>query len=285
MDLFAWKDLFEKTYQEQVSCNDASHDLSHCRRVARIALQLGTPEKADLEVLIAAAYFHDLVNLPKDHAERSKASTYSAEKSKDLLQTLSFPEEKIPSVYHAIQTHSFSANLPPQTLEAQVLQDADRSEALGMIGLMRCFYVSGRLDRPCYDPQDPLATNRPFDDLKFGLDHFEIKLLKLPGSMQTETGKKMAWQRAAILEDFRSKLVEEVRERSKGFCVHLADACWKAGREENPLFHPSDPFAKQREYEMDQYALDALLPAYPQSKFLTYLEEELLEDLAIASAP
>ena len=113
-------------------------------------------------------------------------------------------------VAHAIEAHSFSANVVPTTLEAKILQDADRLDAIGHIGIARCFYVSGRLGRAIYDPENPDASNRELDDAKYAVDHFYTKLLKLAGSFRTETGSKLGAERHKTTRDFLNGLLTEV---------------------------------------------------------------------------
>ena len=132
---------------------------------------------ADLLILLTAAYFHDLVSLPKDHPGRSSSSLLSAEQTVVLLTETfeGFPPEKIEGVRHAIHAHSFSAKVEPLTPEAKILQDADRLEALGAIGLARVFYTGGQLSQPLFDAADPLALHREPDDSRYSLDHLDRK--------------------------------------------------------------------------------------------------------------
>ena len=112
---------------------------------------------------------------------------------------------------YAIRSYyGFSANLPAQSLEAKLIQDADRMEALGAIGLARVFYTSGRLGRDLFDPYDPLAERRPLDDLQYALDHFFVKLYKVADSMQTEAGRRLARQRRRYLEEYVEQLLGEL---------------------------------------------------------------------------
>lgn len=190
---------------------DPAHDLGHIRRVVNLALEIGDREGADLKVLVAAAYLHDVVNLAKDHPDRALASTKSAEVAGDILPELKFPEALIPAVLHAIKAHSFSADIEPLTIEARCLQDADRLDALGAIGIARCFVVTGQLGRAIMDEEDPLAVSRPLDDGAFALDHFPIKLFRIAETMRTATGLRIGRERVAFMEDFRKRLAAEAR--------------------------------------------------------------------------
>ncbi len=123
---------------------------------------------------------------------------------------MDFPKEKIQNVKHCIEAHSFSANLVPETLEAKIVQDSDRMEALGAIGLARTFYVAGRLGSKLFHESDPMAMDRNLDDHEYALDHFKVKLFQLPNTMQTKAGKEEALKRAKILTRFSEDLLSEL---------------------------------------------------------------------------
>ena len=190
--------------------DDSAHDINHLHRVWRnAAILLEQHADADALVVMAACYLHDLVNLPKNHPERHLASRQAATLACRQLAELGFPEEKLAAVGHAIETHSFSANLTPVTIEAQIVQDADRIDALGAVGLARMFYTAARMDSALAHGSDPLALHRPLDDKAYSLDHIVTKLDKLPGKMQTPAGRALASARLQILLDFRATFAEE----------------------------------------------------------------------------
>lgn len=190
---------------------DGAHDLGHLARVWANARAIGLDEEGvDWAVLEAAVWFHDLVNLPKDSPERHLASQHSAKAAVAYLSTTDFPGDKLEAVAHAITAHSFSAGVAPRTLEARILQDADRIEALGAVGIARMFMVSGQMGRAMLDMADPMALNRALDDRQFALDHLEVKLLRLPETMQTRTGRMIAEERAEWMMSFRTRLLAEI---------------------------------------------------------------------------
>ncbi|MNP19541.1 putative hydrolase [compost metagenome] len=153
---------------------------------------------------------HDCVAVEKNSPQRHLASRMAAEKASIALATLGWSDENINKTAHAIEAHSFSAAIPPQTLEAKILQDADRLDAIGMIGVARCFYIGGRMRSALYDAADPLAQQRQYDDKRFTLDHFETKLFKLQEGFQTAAGRRMAALRTERMRRFLSELLEEV---------------------------------------------------------------------------
>lgn len=185
---------------------DGSHDLSHLVRVWNNAATIQRTEGGDAEALCAAALLHDCVSVEKNSPDRPFASRLAAQKASALLADLGWSQERTRAVAHAVEAHSFSANIEPTTLEAKILQDADRLDAIGVIGAARCFYIAGRMGSGLYDWRDPLAESRPLDDRRFALDHFRTKLFRLASGFRTETGRRMAQQRhqrlEAIFDDF-----------------------------------------------------------------------------------
>lgn len=209
-----WERRFVSWLELNGDHSDGSHDLGHFQRVWKAARYINQEEgePADPLILLAAAYFHDLVSLPKNHPRRADASRLSAERTVMLLERdfPDFPREKTEGVRHAIHAHSFSSGVRPLTSEAKILQDADRMEALGAIGLTRVFYIAGQLGQRLFDGGDPMAAEREPDDKQFALDHFRVKLLKLPALMNTATGRKMAEANAAYLREFLEKINKEI---------------------------------------------------------------------------
>lgn len=212
MNLDDWQSAFEHYLQQHFDGQDGAHDIAHFRRVWGTAQRLIAPGLTPLTVL-TACYFHDIVNLPKNHPQRHLASTFAAQKTLSALAAHfpEFPSALYPDVAHAIEAHSFSAGIAPRTQEAKIVQDADRLEALGAIGLARVFYVSGQLGRPLFDANDPFAQARCLDDKQWALDHFQTKLLKLPETMQTDAGRALARESANYLVSFMAKLSAELR--------------------------------------------------------------------------
>lgn len=190
---------------------DGAHDLGHLDRVWGNARLIAMDEAgADGDVLAAAAYFHDAVNVPKDSPDRARASVRSADLAVRELGAMGFDADRLGAVHHAIAAHSFSAGIAPETPEARILQDADRLEALGAIGIARMFLVAGQMGGGLFDPVDPMALHRPLDDRRFALDHLEVKLFPVAEGMRTETGRRMAAERADWMASFRTRLLAEI---------------------------------------------------------------------------
>jgi uncharacterized protein len=193
--------------------DDGSHDRSHLARVAANAMRIAAAEPGcDRAVLTAAILLHDCVAVEKNSPLRSQASRLAAERARSILAGLGWEQVRIERAAHAIEAHSFSAAIPPQTTEARIVQDADRLDAIGAIGIARCFYVAGRMGSGLYDPADPAARTRTLNDTAFALDHFGAKLFKIAEKFQTKTGQTLADARTRTMRDFVAALLSEIGE-------------------------------------------------------------------------
>ena len=204
-----WRLPIEAYVCEQLAIADGAHGISHVRRVVSNARLLCHSESSNSDVVLPAAWLHDCVIVAKDSPMRSQASRLAATKAAEFLNTIQYPAELIGEIEHAIAAHSFSAGIAPQTIEAKIVQDADRLEALGAIGLARCLMTSGAVRGDLYEPQEPIAVGRELNDTKYAIDHFFKKLFLLPDQMQTQAGRKLARQRAEFLAVFLRQLGRE----------------------------------------------------------------------------
>ncbi|MET1124868.1 MAG: HD domain-containing protein [Archaeoglobaceae archaeon] len=165
-----------------------AHDEGHVRRVVRLARYIALKEGANLEVVTKAAELHDIARESENHAK------VSAERARLLLKEQGYGSDFVEAVAHAIESHSFSSGCDPRTLEAKVLSDADKLDAMGAIGVARAFMFSGERGRSIEDT----------------LKHFEEKLLKLKDTLHTETAKKLAESRHKFLLEFYRRIREEL---------------------------------------------------------------------------
>jgi uncharacterized protein len=189
---------------------DGAHDEAHLLRVWRNVIKIIDGEGGDTEILVAATILHDCVWVDKASAERSRASRLAADKASAVLSSLGWSDDRKSRVCHSIEAHSFSAGISPISLEAKILQDADRLDAMGWIGVARCFYLAGLRRAAIYDPHDPTAARRELDDISYALDHFQTKLLGLGENFCTPTGRRMAAGRSANLQEYYRGLLNEV---------------------------------------------------------------------------
>jgi len=207
--LSKWELKLERFLKDYIP-TDPSHDSAHFKRVWKIAKEIAIQEeKVDLLVVLAAAFFHDFESLPKDHPEKSSASRVSAKRACDELKLMGFPSEKLELVAHAIEAHSFSGGIEPLTIEAQIVRDADRIEAMGAIGIARIFTVGGSIGSTPFHPTDPLAKNRSLDDASYALDHCFKKVFLLENGLCTRGGKTIGSARAKFMREYVNQLVSE----------------------------------------------------------------------------
>ncbi len=168
------------------SSNHTSHDDGHTERVTRTAVLIAQQEGADVQVVMKAAELHDIARGQPDHALEG------ARLAKDLLR--GYEDDFVEQVAHCIESHSFSSGIEPKTLEARVLSDADKLDALGAVGVARTFLYSGERGRTIEET----------------LNHFKEKLLHLKDHMNTETGRKLAEERHRFLLKFYGAIKKEL---------------------------------------------------------------------------
>ena len=201
-----YEELAATLLPHAVQHDDGAHDAAHLQRVWKNATAIQALEGGDPEILVAAVLLHDCVAVEKDSPQRALASWLAAEKASRLLAKQDWPQPRIAAGAHAIESHSYSGGIQPESLEAKILQDADRLDSMGFVGVARCFYTAGRMGSALYNP-DPSHT---LDDRRYALDHFYTKLLKLSGSFQTATGQRLAAERDVrlrqFLENFRAEI-------------------------------------------------------------------------------
>lgn len=207
--LSQFEPLFLEFMQQEMQV-DAAHDIEHVKRVVKTAKQLCDEENADIAIVLPAAYLHDCFTYPKDHPNRKQSSSIAAKKAIAYLESIQYPQHYHDAIAHAIEAHSFSANIRPNTLEAQIVQDADRLDALGAIGVTRCIQVSTHFNAQLYNDNDMFAKERELNDKQFTVDHFQTKLFKIVDTMNTESAKLEANKRKAFMQTYLKQLHDEV---------------------------------------------------------------------------
>lgn len=198
--------------QERQTKDDPSHDFQHILRVTNLAIKIGKSVDADLDIVIAAALFHDIVVYPKNSPQSKSESDESAEVAGKILEKIKeYPQDKIEPVKICIKQCSFSKGIMPDIIESKVLQDADRLEATGAISIMRTFASSGQMKRQLYTPEDPFCE-KGSADFRSGTDLFYKRLMVVEKTMHTELAKKIARKRTQFLEIFLLELKDELIE-------------------------------------------------------------------------
>jgi uncharacterized protein len=196
----AWIPKLEQEVRRYLNGESSGHDPWHAFRVRDLAIRIGPAIGADIDVVLGAALLHDIghVSGRGEHARRG------ASLATDLLSSCSFPLEKIRAVTSCIEQHDWlpgrAGDPRSPTLEYQAFADADRLDALGAIGIARTFAFGGAHSRPIWDPEPNTVAQSPYG--VSSIHHFYDKLLRLPGDMYTEPGRRLAAQRVAVMEEF-----------------------------------------------------------------------------------
>jgi len=197
---FAWLPKLEQEVHQYLNGESSGHDPWHAFRVRDLAIRIAAAIGADVEVVNAAALLHDIGHISgrEQHAQRG------ASLAADLPSSCGFPVEKVRSVTTCIEQHDWLPGragdpLSP-TLEYQAFADADRLDALGAIGIARTFAFGGAHSRPLWDPKPNSGVQGPYGISS--IHHFHDKLLRLPGDMYTESGRRLAARRVAVMEEF-----------------------------------------------------------------------------------
>jgi uncharacterized protein len=205
------QEIIKREAKKILSGRDPAHDFYHIMRVYKNAEMIGPPEGSNMDILLPAVLLHDLVIYPKGSSKSSRSSDESADLAEDILHRHGYSQYQITRICYCIRVHSYTKRVVPASLEARILQDADRLDALGAIGIARTFSVGGSENRTLYNPNDPFCRlNRNLDDKQWTLDHFQTKLLKLEGSMHTKTAKKIARERTRFMILFMRQMQKEI---------------------------------------------------------------------------
>jgi uncharacterized protein len=205
-----WSSAFSSLATQSMLGADPGHGIDHVKRVVRNATEILQLESAQCGVVLPAAWLHDCVLVAKNSPNRSSASRLAADRAVELLREIEYPSVFLNAIHHAILAHSFSANVPCESIEAMIVQDADRLEALGAVGIARCLMTTGHLQQNLYSIDEPFPVTRVADDRQFAVDHFFCKLLRLPVTMKTKTGSAIATERLKIMQDFLQCLSDEI---------------------------------------------------------------------------
>lgn len=209
------QDLREKLIliaREKIGDDDPSHDFNHAMRVLKNAEYIAKKEKADLDIIIPAALFHDIIVYRKSGPKSHLSSDHSAELAEVLLLKIKeYPKKKIQKVKLCIVECSFSKGIIPNLLESKIIQDSDLLESTGIISIMRTFASSGSMQRPFYNEKDPFCKNREPNAKEYALDLFYARLLKVESRIHTKTAKKIAKKRTKFLYVFLNEFEKELK--------------------------------------------------------------------------
>lgn len=207
--------------EKELSCS--AHNLDHVMRVYKLALHIAQFEKnVDLDILIPATLLHDIARTKEsedltgiiDHA------VLGSQLSVDILKNLNYTKEEIEKITHCILTHRYRTGNEPQSIEAKILFDADKLDAIGSVGLMRSFMIAGQhgqkielIENIDEFIKDNTTTNGKLKDMSkhSPIIEYHIKLKKIPKKLYTESAKKIGQERIKIMESFFEILTLEMK--------------------------------------------------------------------------
>lgn len=205
------------TIEQARSCytdEDPVHDFDHILRVYKMAEKLAAIEGADIEIVRAAALLHDASGSSQhDIEKRAKHQHASAEFAAEILSAEGWTEARIGQVQHCIRAHRFRDNAEtPQTIEAKIIFDADKLDAIGAVGIARVIAFSARTPRPFYaKPSEQFLCSGELMDGEQHTSYHEylFKLSRIKNRMLTDSGRKIAGERHQYLDDFFHRLIAE----------------------------------------------------------------------------
>lgn len=196
---------------------DAAHDYDHLVRVMKLADTIAAREGGDLPTIWAAVALHD-IGQAREYRFGGDHAQIGSELAAELLTGTPFPQQSIPAVQQAILDHRLTGGNVPKSIEGRILYDADKLDALGAIGIGRLYCITGRYNQKVYSPlPDDIAL--PVDptvvrNLRRRPDYspyieFQWLFGNLPNRMTTNTGREMARERYAFMEEFFTRLRQE----------------------------------------------------------------------------
>jgi uncharacterized protein len=187
-----------------------SHDWEHSERVYRLCMHIGATEGADLNVLAAAAYLHDI---GRTHQDRAKGGICHAEKGADMARGIlgAFPlaDDTKDNIIHCILTHRYRNSHIPETKEAKVLFDADKLDAIGAVGIARAYLFAGEVGAVLHNREADPNRTEPYSRDDTGYREYMVKLSRIRDKMLTQEGRRMAQERHAFMEEFFDRFLKE----------------------------------------------------------------------------
>ena len=201
--------IFEDVkHRSEAFLRHSHHSKSHINRVYSLAVRIAREENADLDVVKAAVLLHDIARAMEDEGKILDHASEGAKIARKVLEDVNFPREKIDKVIHCIEVHRFRKGLEAKNIEAKVLQDADRLDILGAIGLARVFTRGGWSNMPIHDPTT--SPKEKYDGRSLtSVNHIYEKILKVKDTINTNAAKKIAVGRHTFVEQFLERLLKE----------------------------------------------------------------------------
>jgi uncharacterized protein len=191
-----------------------SHDWEHTLRVHALCRRIGPREGADMLVLEAAAYLHDIGRADQDASHGALChAVLGAEKARAIVDALPMEQVRRDNIVHCVRAHRFRDNHEPATLEACVLFDADKLDAIGAVGVARAYLFAGELGACLHNPDLAPEASRSYSRDDTGYREFIIKLSKIKDRILTAEGRRLAEARHAFMIAFFERFLEEYAGR------------------------------------------------------------------------
>ncbi len=213
-----WLLELARQFMSDEGSEDAAHDYDHIVRVMALADKIQASEGGDLPTIWAAVALHD-IGQERERRHGGDHALIGATLAAELLKDTPFPQQYIPAVQQAIREHRMTGGVIPQTLEGRILYDADKLDCLGAIGIGRLYCITGRYNQKVYapipddieEPIDPqiIRILRRRHDYSPSIE-FQLLFTDLPDHMTTNTGRELARERFAFMQEFFTRLPQEV---------------------------------------------------------------------------
>jgi len=187
-----------------------SHDWDHTLRVLRLCEHMGPQEGADMLVLRIAALLHDIGRSRQDAANGALChGQEGAAMAEPILAGMALDACRKANVLHSIRAHRFRGGCPPQTVEARVLFDADKLDAIGAVGVARAYLFAGEVGARLHNPNHDISGTKAYSSEDTGYREYKVKLCKIRDRVLTETGKQLAQARHLFMEQFFERFIAE----------------------------------------------------------------------------
>ena len=203
-------DIIKTFAEKQLTNASGSHDWDHTLRVCTLCRRIARTEKVNMEVLIAAAYLHDI---GRCHQDSSNGKICHAEKGADMaepmLKALNLTDSNKTNIVHCIKSHRFRGNNTPDTTEARVLFDADKLDSIGAVGVARAFLFAGEVGARLNNSDIDIENTKPYSKDDTGFREYRVKLSIIRERILTDEGRKIANERHAFMEAFFKRFIKE----------------------------------------------------------------------------
>ncbi len=187
-----------------------SHDWQHTLRVRNLCQRIGPAENADMLTLLAAAFLHDIGRAAQDRTNGAVChAVQGAQMTEAILAPLPLDEGRKKNITHCVRTHRFRGDRPPVTIEAKVLFDADKLDAIGAVGVARAYLFAGELGACLHNPHMPPDQALPYSRDDTGHREYVVKLSKIKDRIITTQGRRMAEKRHAFMKAFFDRFEQE----------------------------------------------------------------------------